>query len=100
MLGHEMGWETPWDALDEIARLTPTTPGVSSERIGRKGPQWPMRPDGSDSPTLYDTSSTAPAARGQFAALPYKAPGDARRRRVPAGARHRPASSSTTTPGR
>ena len=24
MLGHEMGWQTPWDALDEIARLTPT----------------------------------------------------------------------------
>src|SRR6202042_1560870 len=23
MLGHEMGWTTPWDALDEVARLTP-----------------------------------------------------------------------------
>ncbi|HEY6522972.1 MAG TPA: formate dehydrogenase subunit alpha [Solirubrobacteraceae bacterium] len=77
MLGHEMGWETPWDALDEIGRLTPTYQGVSKERIGRKGAQWPMHPDGSDSPTLYDTSFDNPTGKGQFAVLPYKAPGDA-----------------------
>jgi formate dehydrogenase alpha subunit len=77
MLGHEMGWQTPWDALDEIARLTPTYAGVSRERIGRKGLQWPVRPDGSDSPTLYDTVFDNPSGKGQFAVLPYKAPGDA-----------------------
>src|SRR5947209_1547103 len=49
MLGHDMGWETPWDALDEIARLTPTYAGVSKERIGRNGLQWPVRADGTDS---------------------------------------------------
>jgi formate dehydrogenase major subunit len=77
MLGHEMGWETPWDTLDEIARLTPTYAGVSRERIGRRGLQWPVRPDGSDSPTLYDTTFDLPGGLGKFAALPYKAPGDA-----------------------
>jgi formate dehydrogenase major subunit len=77
MLGHEMGWETPWDALDEIARLTPTYAGVSRERLGRRGLQWPVRADGTDSPTLYDTTFDLPNGRGQFAALPYKAPGDA-----------------------
>jgi formate dehydrogenase major subunit len=77
MLGHEMGWQTPWDALDEIARLTPTYAGVSRERLGRRGLQWPVRPDGTDSPTLYDTTFDRPGGRGQFAALPYKAPGDA-----------------------
>jgi formate dehydrogenase major subunit len=76
MLGHEMGWETPWDALDEIARLTPAYAGVNRERLGRHGLQWPVRPDGSDSPTLYDTTFDLPDGRGQFAALPYKAPGD------------------------
>jgi formate dehydrogenase major subunit len=76
-LGHEMGWETPWDALDEIARLTPEFAGVSRERLGRRGLQWPVRPDGSDSPTLYDTSFDRPGGRGHFAALPYKVPGDA-----------------------
>jgi formate dehydrogenase major subunit len=76
-LGYEMGWETPWDALDEIARLTPHFAGVSRERLGRDGLQWPVRPDGSDSPTLYDTAFDRPGGRGHFAALPYKTPGDA-----------------------
>lgn len=76
-LGHEMGWGSPWDALDEVARLTPHYAGVSRERLGRQGLQWPVRPDGSDSPTLYDTVFDRPGGRGHFAALPYKAPGDA-----------------------
>jgi len=76
-LGHEMGWETPWDALDEIARLTPQYAGVSRERLGRRGLQWPVRADGTDSPVLYDTTFDRPGGRGHFAALPYKAPGDA-----------------------
>jgi formate dehydrogenase major subunit len=76
-LGHEMGWQTPWDALDEVARLTPQYAGVSRERLGRGGLQWPVRADGSDSPTLYDTSFDRPGGRGHFAALPYKLPGDA-----------------------
>jgi formate dehydrogenase major subunit len=75
-LGHEFGWGTPWDALDEVARLTPDYAGVSRERLGRRGLQWPVRPDGSDSPTLYDTAFDRPGGRGHFAALPYKAPGD------------------------
>jgi predicted molibdopterin-dependent oxidoreductase YjgC len=77
LLGHEMGFQTPWDALAEIARLTPTYAGVSRERLGRRGLQWPVRPDGSDSPTLYDTTFDRPGGRGQFAALPFKPPGDA-----------------------
>lgn len=76
-LGHETGWESPWDALDEIARLTPEYAGVSRERIGRRGLQWPVRGDGADSPTLYDSHFDRPGGRGHFAALPYKAPGDA-----------------------
>jgi formate dehydrogenase major subunit len=83
MLGHEMGWETPWDTLDEISRLTPQYRGVSKERIGRTGAQWPMHPDGSDSPTLYDTFFDNPTGKGHFAALPYKAPGDAPDREFP-----------------
>ena len=36
-----------------------------------------MRPDGTDSPILYDRALRQPGGRGRFAALPYKAPGDA-----------------------
>ena len=77
MLGHEMGWENPWDATDEIARLTPAYAGLSRERLGRRGLQWPIRADGSDSPTLYDTTFDNASGKGQFAVLPYKSPGDA-----------------------
>jgi formate dehydrogenase major subunit len=77
MLGHEMDWQTPWDATDEIARLTPAYAGLSRERLGRRGLQWPIQADGSDSPTLYDTTFDNATGKGQFAVLPYKAPGDA-----------------------
>ncbi len=77
MLGHEMGWQTAWDATDEIARLTPQYAGLSRERLGRRGLQWPIRDDGTDSPTLYDAYFDNPSGKGQFAALPYKVPGDA-----------------------
>ncbi len=77
MLGHEMGWQTPWDALDEIARLTPQYAGLSYERLGRHGLQWPVAADGTDSPTLYETRFETADGLGHFAALPYKAPGDA-----------------------
>ncbi len=77
MLGHDMGWATPWDALDEVARLTPHYAGVSRERLGRRGLQWPVSPDGVDSPTLYRTPFETADGLGHFAALPYKAPGDA-----------------------
>ena len=77
LLGHDMGFETPWECLDEIALLTPAYAGVSRDRIGRDGLQWPVHPDGVDSPTLYDTFFDNPSGRGKFAALPYKQPGDA-----------------------
>ena len=72
-----MGWSTPADAMDEIAALTPCYAGVSHERIGRRGLQWPVAADGTDSPILYQETFELPRGRGQFAALPYKAPGDA-----------------------
>jgi len=75
-LGHEMGWETPSDAMDEIAALTPEYAGVSHERIGRGGLQWPVAADGTDSPILYHDEFRLPGGRARFAALPYKEPGD------------------------
>jgi predicted molibdopterin-dependent oxidoreductase YjgC len=75
-LGHDMGWQTPADAMDEIAALTPHFAGVSHARIGRKGLQWPVAPDGTDAPILYSDSFELPGGKGLFAAIPYKQPGD------------------------
>jgi formate dehydrogenase alpha subunit len=75
-MGHEMGWASPVEAMDEIAALTPEYAGVSHERIGRSGLQWPVAPDGTDSPILYEREFPLPGGRARFAALPYKVPGD------------------------
>jgi formate dehydrogenase major subunit len=76
-MGHDMGLATPEDAMGEIAELTPHFAGVTYERIGRSGLQWPVAPDGTDAPILYRERFDLPSERGQFAALPYKEPGDA-----------------------
>jgi formate dehydrogenase major subunit len=76
-LGHELRWATSADAMDEIAALTPDWAGISHARLGRHGLQWPVAPDGSDAPILYEHEFTLAGGRAHFAALPYKAPGDA-----------------------
>ena len=75
-LGHEMGYDTPSDVMDEIADLTPRYAGIRHERLGRRGLQWPVAPDGTDTPILYEREFELPGGRAQFAPLPYKPPGD------------------------
>jgi formate dehydrogenase major subunit len=76
-LGHDPGWGSSAEVMDEIAALTPEYAGASHERIGRHGLQWPVAADGTDSPILYAKEFSLPGGRGQFAAIPYKEPGDA-----------------------
>jgi len=76
-LGHDMGLDTPQDAMREIAALTPEFAGVTYERLGRRGLQWPVEADGTDAPILYGERFEQPDGRAHFAALPYKEPGDA-----------------------
>jgi len=75
-LGHDMGFVTPADVMDEVAELTPDWAGVSHERIGRGGLQWPVAADGTDSPILYEEHFELPGGRARLAALPYKPPGN------------------------
>jgi formate dehydrogenase major subunit len=75
-MGHDMGLETPEDAMREVAELTPHFAGVTYERIGRRGLLWPVAPDGTDSPILYGERFELPGGKASFAALPYKEPGD------------------------
>jgi formate dehydrogenase major subunit len=75
-LGHDMGYATPSDVMDEIAEMTPRYAGITHERIGREGLQWPVAPDGTDTPILYEERFEREGGRAHFAALPYKPPGD------------------------
>jgi predicted molibdopterin-dependent oxidoreductase YjgC len=74
-LGHDMGFASPADVMDEIAALTPDWAGVSHARVGRRGLQWPVAADGTDSPILYAERFERPGGRARLAALPYKPPG-------------------------
>ena len=76
-LGHELPWSGPEDVMLEIGALTPAFAGVTYERLGRTGLQWPVAADGTDSPRLYAESFALPGGRGRLAAIPYKEPGDA-----------------------
>lgn len=58
MLAREMGvpwnYTEPSEIMDEISSLTPMFSGVTYERLeGYKSLQWPIAPDGTDSPLLY-----------------------------------------------
>ncbi len=75
-LGHDMGFADPSEVMDEIARLTPDFAGVSFERLGRGGLQWPVAADGTDAPILYADTFLVGDGRARLAALPYKPPGD------------------------
>jgi predicted molibdopterin-dependent oxidoreductase YjgC len=74
-LGHELPYEGPEDVMAEIAELTPHFAGVTYDRIGRRGLQWPVALDGTDSPILYGRRFELPGGRARLAALPYKPPG-------------------------
>ena len=66
-----MGYETPSDVMDEIAEMTPRYAGISHERIGRGGLQWPVAPDGTDTPILYEERFEL---RGRAGALRRRCP--------------------------
>ncbi len=76
-MGHEMGLAGPSEAMDEVAALTPEFTGVTYERLGRGGLQWPVEADGTDAPILYAERFHHEDGLAHFAALPYREPGDA-----------------------
>jgi formate dehydrogenase major subunit len=75
-LGSELPYDGPEDVMAEIAELTPHFAGVTYERLGRRGLQWPVAADGTDSPILYAEWFELPGGKAHLAALPYKPPGD------------------------
>ncbi|WP_174613062.1 formate dehydrogenase subunit alpha [Virgibacillus ihumii] len=53
-LGHEWGYESPSDIMDEAASLAPLFAGVSYDLLtDYNSLQWPVAADGTDTPLLY-----------------------------------------------
>ncbi len=74
-LGHELPWSSPAEVMAEVAELTPKLAGVSYERLGRRGLQWPVAADGTDTPILFVERFERPGGRGRLSTVPYAAPG-------------------------
>ncbi|MCM3728977.1 formate dehydrogenase subunit alpha [Neobacillus cucumis] len=53
-LGANWNYKHPSEIMEEAARLMPIYAGVTYERLeGYKSLQWPVKPDGTDTPLLY-----------------------------------------------
>ncbi len=71
-------------------RSRPTAPASSYERLGRRGLQWPVAPDGTDAPILYEREFTRRERQRPLRRAPLQGARRRSRRRVPADPRHRP----------
>jgi formate dehydrogenase major subunit len=76
-LGYEMPHAGPSDVMDEIAALTPDWKGISYERLGTQGLQWPV-PDAQHlgTPILYRERFGTPSGRANLFAVDWEPPGE------------------------
>jgi formate dehydrogenase major subunit len=97
MLGHEMGFQTPWDATDEIARLTPSTPVCRASASAGAACNGRSAPTAATLRPSMTRRSTVPAARARSPRFPTRRP--AMRPTTSSRSSWSPAAScSTTTP--
>jgi len=63
----------PAEIMAEIASLTPAYGGISYDRLGNEGLQWPCpTPDHPGTPFLHGAKFAAPSGKGRFVPLEYK----------------------------
>jgi formate dehydrogenase major subunit len=71
-LGANWKYAHPSDVMDEVARLTPLFAGVTYERLeGYKTLQWPVHPDGTDTPLLFLDKFPFPDGKAKFHPIEY-----------------------------
>ena len=74
-MGYPMVYESPADIMDEIAGVTPIYGGVSYERLGREGLQWPCT-DVTHPGTRFLHAESFTRGKGAFHALEYRPPAE------------------------
>ncbi|WP_155922236.1 formate dehydrogenase subunit alpha [Bacillus sp. EB01] len=74
-LGANWNYTHPSEIMNEIAMLTPLYAGVTYERLeGYKSLQWPVAPDGTDTPLLYTESFPFPDGRARLFPVKWSVP--------------------------
>ena len=74
-LGYEMAYNSPSEIFDEMASLTKSYQGMSYDRLGIGGLQWPcLTPDHPGTPYLH--KEIFARGKGKFHAIEYKDPAE------------------------
>ena len=77
-MGHDWGYTHPAQIMAECAGIAEMFAGVSYERLeGWRSQQWPVKPDGSDTPLLYTERFKSEDGRARLHPLEWKPPGEA-----------------------
>jgi len=69
-MGYQQPDYAPAVVLEEISRIVPFFAGIKWEELGDNGKQWPVAPDGQDSPILHIDSFKR--GKGLFQFNPFK----------------------------
>ena len=78
-LGYPMPHSSPAEVMDEIAELTPHLRGVSHERLGTQGLQWPVpSKDHPGTPILYEERFSTKSGRATLFVVDWEPPGEAK----------------------
>ncbi len=76
-LGYTMPHASAADVMDEIAALTPHLTGISHERLGTQGLQWPVwTKEHPGTPVLYEEKFATPNGRARLFAVDWEPPGE------------------------
>jgi formate dehydrogenase major subunit len=83
-LGYEMPHRDASDVMDEIAELEPKWGGVSHERLGTQGLQWPVwTKDHPGTPILHTEKFSTPSGKANLFSVDWEPPGEAASDRFP-----------------
>jgi formate dehydrogenase major subunit len=83
-LGYPMPHGSAADVMDEIAALTPHLAGVSHERLGRQGLQWPVwSAEHPGTPILYEERFATKSGRAALFAVDWEPPGESASAELP-----------------
>jgi formate dehydrogenase major subunit len=83
-LGYRMPHRSAADVMDEIAEMTPQWRGISHDRLGRQGLQWPVpTKDHPGTSVLYTERFATESGRAQLFAVQWEPPGESASERFP-----------------
>jgi formate dehydrogenase alpha subunit len=83
-LGYPMPHRSAADVMDEIAELTPQLHGISHDRLGTQGLQWPVPTrDHPGTAVLYPDRFATPSGRARLFDVDWEPPGESASERFP-----------------